>query len=312
MTQRPWTAKGLLEVASDYLKEKGIDNPRLDAEVLLAHGLGLDRVGLYLDLDRPLTQKEVSGYRSLIKRRVLREPLQYITGVQEFWSLEFAVSPKALIPRPETELLVEQALARIRATEVSPIKGPNILELGTGCGAVAISLAKELAEAHLWATDISAGALELARLNAKRHGVSGRIQFRQGDLWEGLKGHDITFDIILSNPPYVASEHYHELPPEVRNYEPRQALDGGEGGMHYIEKIINGAVAYLRQGGWLILEMAPDQTEEALRLLDRNRGYGGHDRIEDYSHRYRLVVARHVAPDGISSASPSTSCLDMN
>ena len=292
MKRKPWTAKGLLGVATDYLKRKGIHNPRLDAEVLLAHQLNLDRVNLYLNLDKPLTGKEVSGYRSLIKRRILGEPLQYITGVKEFWSLEFVVNSEVLIPRPESELLVEQALVLVKMTNGFGIESPKILELGTGCGAVAVSLAKELQDARLWATDISAGALKLASLNANIHGVLERIQFRQGDLWEPLRDDDIAFDIILSNPPYVASVDYDELPVEVRKYEPRSALDGGEEGVRYIDRIIKGGVDYLKQGGWIILEMAPDQTARALRLVSQTKGYGEKDRVKDYSHRYRVVVAQ--------------------
>ena len=292
MTNKPWKVKDLLEAATGYLKKKEVHNPRLDAEVLLAHLLRVDRLKLYLNIDQPLTEKEISGYRSLIKRRSLREPLQYITGVQEFWSLEFVVNSEVLIPRPETELLVEQAIERTRTAAGFPADGGRMLDLGTGCGAVAVSLAKELPEARLWATDISAGALEIARLNAERHGVSERIEFRQGDLWGPLINQGITFDIILSNPPYVASGDYDKLPPEVRDYEPRLALMGGERGMDYIEKIIKGGVNYLKEEGWLMLEMAPEQTEEALSLTGRTHGYGGCYRIKDYSHRYRVVVAQ--------------------
>ncbi|MEE9420470.1 MAG: peptide chain release factor N(5)-glutamine methyltransferase [Desulfatiglandaceae bacterium] len=307
MTKKSWQVKGLLEAATGYLKKKEIHNPRLDAEVLLAHLLKVDRLNLYLNIEQPLTEKEVSGYRSLIQRRSLREPLQYITGVQEFWSLDFRVNSQVLIPRPETELLVGQALARIRTTAGFQTEGGKMLDLGTGCGAVAISLAKELPEARLWASDISAGALEIARINAERHRVSERIEFRQGDLWEPFINHDITFDIILSNPPYIASEDYDELPPEVRDYEPRLALDGGKEGMSYIEKIVKGGVDYLKEGGWLILEMAPEQTDEALRLTGQTNGYSERDRIKDYSHRYRVVLARKAKSSGQTKMSASTS-----
>lgn len=287
-----WTIKDLLKVTTNYLREKQIENPRLTAEILLAHQLNVDRVTLYLNFDQPLTEREISDYRTLIRRRLRREPLQYITGVQEFWSLDFVVDSRVLIPRPESELLVELALDRVKATALLENHAPRLLDLGTGCGALAISLAKEIQHAQIWATDISAGALELAGLNAKKHGVAERIEFRQGDLWKPLVNQGITFDIILSNPPYIAPEAFDDLPPEVRDYEPRLALDGQEGGTYYIEKIIMGGLDYINPGGWIILEMAPDQTEKAVRLMEQIKGYNEKSRIKDYSHRYRVVCAR--------------------
>jgi release factor glutamine methyltransferase len=294
MSPKAWTIKGLLKVSCDYLKKKQIDSPRLTAEVLLAHQLRSDRVNLYLNLDQPLTEKEVSGYRALIRRRLQFEPLQYITGIQEFWSLDFVVDPRALIPRPETELLVEHALRLLKPAAESENQEQKILDLGTGCGTLAVSLAKEVPNAQIWATDNSHGALELARLNAQRHGVSDRIQFKEGDLWEPLMNLGITFDIILSNPPYVASEEYNDLPPEVRDYEPRSALHGGDGGTYYIERIITEALCYMKPKAWIMLEMAPDQTEKALALVEQIEGYGEKTRIRDYSRLYRIVMAQKV------------------
>ncbi|MCK5878690.1 MAG: peptide chain release factor N(5)-glutamine methyltransferase, partial [Holophagae bacterium] len=163
-----WTIKDLLKVSADYLKEKQIDSPRLTAEVLLTHQLKTHRVNLYLNLEQPLSESEVSGYRELIRRRVQREPLQYITGVQEFWSLDFMVDPRVLIPRPETELLVEQAIALFKIASEQDTHPINILDIGTGSGALAVTLAKEIkSAARIWATDISPEAIELARLNAE-------------------------------------------------------------------------------------------------------------------------------------------------
>ncbi|MCD6297202.1 MAG: peptide chain release factor N(5)-glutamine methyltransferase [Deltaproteobacteria bacterium] len=292
MNPRVWTIKGLLKVSADYLKKKQIDSPRLAAEVLLAYQLNSDRVNLYLNLDQPLTEKEVSGYRALIRRRLGREPLQYITGIQEFWSIDFVVDPRALIPRPETELLVEHAPRLLVTAAQSEKQGPKILDLGTGCGTLAVSLAKEIPNAQIWATDKSQGALELARVNAQRHGVSDRIEFKVGDLWEPLMNLGIKFDIILSNPPYVASEEYNDLPPEVRDYEPRSALDGRDGGMYYIERILTKAPDYMKPGAWIMLEMAPDQTEKGLGLVEQTEGYGEKIRIRDYSRLYRIVMAQ--------------------
>ncbi len=294
MKPKIWTIKHLLKVTSDYLKEKGIESPRLTAEVLLAHQLDVRRVTLYLNFDKPLTEAEISGYRSLIRRRLKREPLQYITGIQEFCSLKFHVNTQVLIPRPESELLVEQAICIVNSikTTTSKDESPMILDLGTGSGALAVSVAKMLPQARVWATDISKGALGVARYNAKANGVLDRIEFRQGDLWEPLKGRDQIFDIILSNPPYVAAENYSELIPEVRDYEPRLALEGREKGLYFIEKIIAEGHRFLRPGGWLFLEMAPEQTETALRIIESIKDYMDRSRIKDYDQKYRIVAAR--------------------
>ncbi len=292
MRSNPWTIKELLEVTAGYLKEKEIESPRLSAEILLAHQLDVQRMDLYLNFDKPLNESEISGYRSLIRRRIKREPTQYITGVQEFWSLEFIVGPQTLIPRPESELLIEQAIKLLNAEPRLKDKSFTLLDLGTGSGALAISMAKEMSQARIGAADISAEALGLAKLNAKKHGVSDRIEFHQGDLWEPIRAQGATFDIILSNPPYVSDKEYDALPPEVRDYEPRTALDGHEGGMHYIERIIAEGNEFMNPKGWLLLEMAPGQTEKALGLIGQNKSYDEKYRVKDYSHHYRVVAAR--------------------
>jgi len=292
MRHEHWNVRDLLHVTAEYLEKKGIDSPRLTAEILLAHKLNVDRITLYLNFDQPLTENELSGYRKLIKRRLQREPLQYIVGVQEFWSLEFAVTPQVLIPRPETELLVEQTIERLKAVPAEENKTPTILDLGTGCGVIAISLAKAVQQAKIWATDISAEAMKLACLNAEKHGVSDRITFIQGNLWEPLLDQGLTFDHILSNPPYIAPEEFKNLSPEVRDYEPRLALDGHKDGMTYIQKIILEAPVFMKPGGWIMLEMAPHQTEKALGLIGEIENYGEKARIRDYSRQYRVVMAQ--------------------
>jgi release factor glutamine methyltransferase len=291
MSSKTWEIKDLLKVSTEYLKDKGIENPRLNAEVLLAYQLHVERVGLYLNFDKSLTEDDLSRYRSLIRRRIDHEPLQHITGTQEFWSLGFAVDRRVLIPRPETEIIVEQAvmLRKGLREQDQPIR---ILDLGTGCGAIAIVLAREIPEARVWATDISEEALDVAQQNALGHGVSDRIRFCRGDLWEPLLDGADRFDLIVSNPPYVSTEEYNGLSPEVRDYEPRQALDGREGGMYYLEKIITGAHDFLNSGGWIILEMAPWQTQQALDIIARTGEYQQGTRIKDYSRQYRAVMAQ--------------------
>ena len=294
MNQKSWTIKELLKITADYLKKKQIDSPRLTAEILLAHQLQTDRIYLYLNFDQPLTESEISGYRSFIRRRVAHEPVQYITGVQEFRSLEFMVDSHVLIPRPETELLVELAASRLKKQAGPRNCPPMVLDLGTGCGAIAISLAKEFQQVLFWAADISAEAIKLAKLNAKKHGVLNKIEFLQGDLLKPLLSKGLAFDIILSNPPYIASYEYIDLQPEVRDYEPRISLDGGEDGMLFIERIIMEAHNFMNPGGWLMLEMAPVQTAKAIMLAEKMSVYGKKERIRDLSHNYRVVILQKV------------------
>jgi release factor glutamine methyltransferase len=292
MGPKTWTIRDLLKVTTDYLQLKGIDSPRASAEILLAHHLKVDRIDLYLHFDKPLQEGEVAGYRSLIKRRLNREPIQYITGRQEFWSLAFRVGPGVLIPRPESELLVEESLGWLRQREWPEGAAPSILDLGTGSGALIVSLAREFDQAALWASDLSEEALRYARENAMRYGLDGKIAFLQGDLFEPLKRLGLVFDVILSNPPYVPSGRLESLMPEVAAHEPRVALDGGPEGMACIRRIILEGADYLKPQGCLLVEMDPEQTPLALEWIDRSGRYGERKRIRDYSHRHRVVVAQ--------------------
>ncbi len=244
MIQKKWVIKEILHATAGLLKDKKIDSPRLCAEALLSHQLKKSRVELYLAFDRPLSSSEIAGFRSLVKRRLNREPLQYITGNQEFWSLKFLVSPAVLIPRQETELLVEEAIKIKGGKLLKNNHQPRILDLGTGSGAIAISLAKEIQSATMWASDISFEALAVARANAKHHGLEKRIRFCQGDLWQPFRNTLGYFDMIVSNPPYIPSKNFNSLPKEIQYYEPRIALEGYENGMHFIEKIIEKSKDY--------------------------------------------------------------------
>jgi release factor glutamine methyltransferase len=294
MSQKTWTIQEILNVTTEFLKQKGIESSRLCSEVLLSHQLKKSRVKLYLEFDRPLSEREIALYRALVKRRLKREPLQYITGHQEFWSLDFLVSPAVLVPRPETEILVEEALRLEQGNLLPGSAGGQltILDLGTGTGAIAVSLAKEIESAALWASDISSEALAVARENAKHHNVSDRITFCQGDLWQAFANSPLTFDMIISNPPYIPSEAFHTLPPEVCSYEPRIALDGHEKGMYFIERIIAEGENYLKPGGWLLIEMDPGQTEQALELIDATQCFGYKARLMDYRRKYRMIEAQ--------------------
>jgi len=294
MTQRKWTIQEILNVTAEFLKQKEIESSRLCSEVLLSHQLKKTRVELYLEFDRPLKSDEINGFRSLITRRLNREPLQYITGHQEFWSLDFLVNPAVLVPRPETEILVEEALTLKQDNLLSGSASGQltILDLGTGSGAIAVSLAKEIESAALWASDISSEALAVARENAEHHNVSERITFCQGDLYQAFERPAPAFDMIISNPPYIPADTFHTLPPEVCSYEPRIALDGHEQGMHFIERIIAEGANYLKPGGWILVEMDPGQTEQALELIDITQSFGYKERLMDYQKKYRMVKAQ--------------------
>jgi release factor glutamine methyltransferase len=286
MTQEQWPVLKVLQWTTDYFREKGMINPRLEAEVLLAHLLGVDRVGLYLNYDKRLKEGERKAYREMIQRRTAREPIAYILGEKEFWSLRFKVNPDCLIPRPETEHLVDEAV-RI-GTHLRPPR--RILEIGTGCGAVAIVLAKELEDANIVAIDISPFALIVAKLNAELHEVAEEITFIQGDL---LNLEETQFSLIVSNPPYIPTEEILKLAPEVRDYEPLIALDGGEDGMHFFQEIAHGAPAYLVQKGWLILEMGKGQSQKVTGILE-DEGFINIAMVPDYAGIKRVIRAQRA------------------
>jgi release factor glutamine methyltransferase len=287
-----WSIRGLLKVTADYLREKGIEAPRLCAEILLAHQLDAARIDLYLNFDKPISGQELEGYRSLLRRRLQGEPLQYITGRQEFWSLEFEVGHGVLIPRPESELLVEQALLVLKEKKTPDCEKPRILDLGTGSGALIIALAREIPEVLPFAGDLSSEALAFAGRNARRLVPDGRIRFYQGNLFDPLKREKALFDLIVTNPPYVATDGIDALMPEVRRHEPRIALDGGREGLDCIRRIIREGPAFLKPGGWLLLETDPGQTERVLDLLGHSGRFDEKHRVKDYSHQYRVVAAR--------------------
>ncbi len=291
MNRKKWTIGDILIATSRFLKDKGIENPRLCAEVLLSHQLSNNRIDLYLELDRPLNEPEIEGYRSLVRRRLKREPLHYITGRQEFWSLEFSVNSSVLIPRPETECLVEEAIKLTKKGLLPNSDHPRVLDMGTGSGAIAVSLAKELEDCQLWASDISFDALTVAKGNAGRYDLNGRIKFCQGDIWSPFSSSFSLFDLIISNPPYISEGSFKNLAPEISLYEPRIALSGRENGMYFIEKIIQGG-PYLKPGGWLLIEMDPHQTYKALELIKAQKSFDHQERLKDYRGNYRIVKAR--------------------
>jgi release factor glutamine methyltransferase len=282
-----WTLLGALQWTTDYLKRHHIDHARAVAEVLLANVLQCERIDLYLHYDQPLHNDELAQFKTLIKRRVNREPEAYIIGRKEFWSLGFKVTPAVLIPRPETECLVETTLALLGSRDQA-----RILELGTGSGAISVALASEKAGWHLWASDISRPAIELARHNACHLLGQERIHFFRGSWLEPVNPGATRFDAIIANPPYVATADIVSLDAEIRQFEPIGALDGGPHGLNDLARIIDGAAQYLLPGGYAILEMGYDQRAAVEGLATAS---GAYDQIvfgKDYSGHDRVVQLR--------------------
>lgn len=257
-----WTTLKILAWTKDFLLSKGVANARLEAEWLLCAAMGLDRVGLYLQYDKPLNDSELAAFRALVSRRARREPLQHILGSQEFCGLEYEVSVDVLIPRYDTEVLVSEALTR------QP-KAQSVLDIGTGSGCVAITLQKQLPHAAVTATDISEEALAVARRNATKHAAV--IEFLSGSLFDPLAGR--RFDLIVSNPPYIPSADIETLENEVRDYDPRLALDGGADGLDIYRELIPASVDYLNPLGWLLVEIGIGQAQDVVALFQKKYSY---------------------------------------
>lgn len=282
----PLTVISLLNQTADFLASACPETPRLDAEVLLAHVLATDKVGLYLSSFTPVAPKVRDELRALIQRRLKGEPVSYLIGRKEFWSLPFKVGPAVMVPRPQTETLVEEALMLF-----SSHSSPKILDIGTGSGAIAIALATELPQATIIATDISAEALSVARENAASNQTS-TITFFQGDLFAPVDGREAGFDLIVSNPPYIAHDAISSLPPGIRDYEPLLALDGGPDGLACYRRIVAQAPRYLRPGGWLLLEVGEGQSRPLLELVTQTTMFGVPETALDVLHIERVVKAQ--------------------
>ncbi|MDY6856899.1 MAG: peptide chain release factor N(5)-glutamine methyltransferase [Thermodesulfobacteriota bacterium] len=293
MNNSIWTILRLLNWTTQYFDKNSIENPRLNAEVLLAHSLNTNRIGLYLNYDKPLKKSELKKYKELIRRRIKREPLQYITGVQEFWSLKLKVSKGVLIPRPETEVLIEEALRLIAQIQWCS-KTIKILDLATGTGAIAIALAKELKEVSIVATDISDIAIKVAKENAKLHGVQKCITFLKGDMFHPLQENIEPFNLIVSNPPYIPRGDIKDLQPEIRGFEPKIALDGDKDGLRFYRRILPQIGKYLMNGGWLILEVGKGQAQKVTQLIEDSRRFHLTSIIKDFSGIERVVTAQKV------------------
>ncbi len=292
LNSRPpeWTIIKLLKWATTYFRSHDIESPRASAEILLAHALDLGRIDLYLRYDQPLDGEELSRFKALIKRRLKREPVAYIIGQKGFWSIDLNVSGDVLIPRPETECLVDAALEALSAA--TPDGGQRILELGTGSGAVVLALATQHADRLYYASDISLSAIRIARDNARRLNLEKSIRFFGGDWFAPLNPECGCFDLILSNPPYIKSEELEDLQPEIFNFEPIRALDGGPDGLSSIRRIIDQAHRYLNPGGILLLEIGHDQKADVQQLMEHCGQYDQFVCIPDYGGRDRVVQMR--------------------
>jgi len=275
-----WTVARLLEWTTGRFKERGIDSPRLEAEILLACALGIRRIDLYVRHDQIVDDAGRARFRDMVRRRQEGCPTAHIVGKKEFYSLDFAVSPATLIPRPDTELLVDEALRQAK-----PLTDPLIADIGTGTGCVAVALAHRLPKARIVAVDISPEALETARGNATRLGVADRVDFRLGDLLAPLAG--LRPDLIVSNPPYIPTNDIAGLDPGVRDHEPALALDGGPDGLRVIERLAEQALSLLAPGGRLLVEIGAGQEDGARGVLTRagftvesvRKDGGGHPRV---------------------------------
>ena len=283
MATETWTVLNILAWTKNYLAGKGVENARLESEWLLSAALGLDRVGLYVNFDKPLTETELAVYRGMIARRARREPLQYILGSQEFMELDFEVSPAALIPRCDTETLVEEAIKRGLGVN-------RILDIGVGSGCIAVTLALKLPGSQVCGVEQSADALTLAKRNAAKHGVN--VTLVQGSLFEPFNG--VCFDMIVSNPPYIPTGEFDSLQPEVRDFEPREALDGGVDGLDFYRSIIPDATDHLNPGGWLLFEVGIGQAKRVLELFTQTGRFEELFTTKDPAGIERVVGGRIV------------------
>jgi release factor glutamine methyltransferase len=286
-----WTVLELVKWTAGYFSKHRLDSARSAAEILLAHSLGVRRIDLYLNHDQPLSDAELRQFKALIKRRVAHEPLAYITGTREFWSLELTVNPSVLIPRPETECLVEAVLPFLEAADGATCR---VLDLGTGSGAVVIALAHEYPEHGYVAMDRSLAALQTARKNAATHRLAHRIDWFCGDWDTALAPGRETFDLIVSNPPYIRSRDLDGLQAEIRQHEPNLALDGSGDGLRCLRRIIGAAHRFLKIGGWVALEMGCDQAAQVRSMAEGVGCYGPVRVVKDYSGLDRVAVMEKI------------------
>ncbi len=283
-----WTVRALLNWTTDFLAKKAIENPRGDAQLLLGHVLGYSKTDLAVNFDEQPAEADRNRFKELIHRRVAGWPVAYLVGSRGFYLLDFEVNPSVLIPRPDTETLVAEAL-----TFLKPNTAPTVLDLGTGSGCIAVSIAHQKKDAHITAVDVSPDALAMAKRNASKHGVADRITFLQGDLFGPVPA-GATFDLIVSNPPYIAHAEFATLQAEVRDHEPRVALDGGADGLDFYRRIAAGVGPFLKPGGKLLLEIGSTQDEAVRALFGARPELELGPTLKDMGKLHRVVTARRV------------------
>ncbi len=285
-TSDEWTVQRVLDFSIGYLQEHGSDSPRLDAEILLAHSCGWQRIQLYTNYSQPLTQDQRGRMRDFIQRRAKAEPVAYLVGYREFFALDFAVNSSVLIPRPDTETLVREAIEVAKSLE-----SPSVLDIGTGSGCISISVAVNCPNANLTAVDISTDALGVATANAEKHNVTDRLRLLKSDVFENVPAE--RFELIVSNPPYIREDELATLMPDVREHEPVGALVGGGDGLDIVRRIVAEAPAFLATDGHLMIEVDGRQAEPVAQLL-RESGYREVGIEKDLSGIQRVV--KGVAP----------------
>jgi release factor glutamine methyltransferase len=286
-----WTVRRLLEWTPGFFQKKGVDQPRLAAELLLAHVLNCPRIKLYTDYDRIVDERSLATYRELVKRAGEQEPIAYLTGRAHFFNLEFQVTRDVLIPRPDTETLVENVLQTVR--HQAGLEAPRVLDLCTGSGCIAAALAKSLKNAIVLAIDISQPAVDIAKRNIEQLGLADRVSVEQGDLFEPISRivDARPFDLIVANPPYIATDQVQALDKSVRDFEPLSALDGGVDGLTIHRRILERAPHHLVPGGRIFLEIAFDQGPAAREMMATYPAFDDVRILKDYGGRDRVLTA---------------------
>ncbi len=290
------TVENILKSTQSVLEKSGLVNPLQETELILSKALGLNRSGLYLHFDKRLGKGQVEYFLDMVEKRMKGEPLAYILGEQPFRQINLEVNRDVLIPRAETELVVERALRIAKSLKSKPVKA---MDLGTGSGAIALSLAKELTDVEVWATDISPIALELAKKNGRKNGTNGKVSFIESNLFASFgPEHFATFDLIISNPPYIRRSELNTLPLEVKDFEPLVALDGGEDGLDFYRRIIPRSANFLKGGGHLLLEIGYTQAKEVSTIVMETDDFDWIDVSKDYCGLDRVAVARRSKRGG--------------
>ncbi len=281
-----WTVRRLLDWTTDFLAKKGFDKPDREGRILLAHALGWKPLELFTRFDEEAPEDARQRYRELIRRLTEGAPRAYLVGHKDFYSLDFEVSPAVLIPREDSEWVVEECLRLAKG-----MASPAVLDLGTGSGCLAVTVAKRHPSARVTAVDISPEALAVAARNAARHGVADRVTFLEGDLFAPLPA-GLPFDFVISNPPYIAHGELDQLDPSVRNFEPRLALDGGPDGFAVFDRVVERAADFLKPGGHLIVEIACTQEQSSRERIARLRQYELGKTIHDHAGHPRVLSSR--------------------